>query len=264
MATLRQAPSTIDRTTVELRLGDGWGIRAIARAHGRLPGTIWDEVSRHCDASDYLVQRVQWQATVGRRLSGPKSGDHNGSVFDAVAGRLRLGWSPEQISGRRIEDGMEQQSGAQISHERSTLRSRRCYPANWGGEVIACVRHDKPKRGRKPHDIERRGKLCDMTKVTEWPEKIEDSLVPGHWEDDLTLGAGRCSAIGTLVERTTRLVPVRMPTRKADIAACEFAGALNAIPAPLRNTLTYDPGKEMTDHSSLAQDTGMRIFFADP
>ena len=87
----------------------------------------------------------------------------------------------------------------------------------------------------------------------------------GHWEGDLSLGAHGASAIGTLVERTTRLVVlVRMPTRKADVAASAFTGALNAIPAPLRKTLTYDQGKEMANHLSMAQATGMRIFFADP
>ena len=67
------------------------------------------------------------------------------------------------------------------------------------------------------------------------------------------------------MERTTRLVVlVHMPTRKADVAASAFAGALNAIPAPLRRTLTYDQGKEMAGHAGLAAQTGMRIFFADP
>jgi IS30 family transposase len=80
-----------------------------------------------------------------------------------------------------------------------------------------------------------------------------------------------CNLIGPLIppakliERTTRMVVlVHMPTRKADVAACAFAGALNAIPAPLRKTLTYDQGKEMAEHESLALTTGMRIFFADP
>ena len=121
-------------------------------------------------------------------------------------------------------------------------------------ELIACLRQDKPGRGRKPKGSERRGKLCGMTNIKERPEEIEGRLVPGHWEGDLILGAGGASAIGTLVERTTRFVVlVRMPTRKADVAASAFAGALNAIPAPLRKTLTYDQGKEMAEHESLAQ-----------
>ena len=88
--------------------------------------------------------------------------------------------------------------------------------------------------------------------------------MPGHWEGDLILGAGGASAIGTLVERVTRFtVLVHMPTRKADVVASAFAGALNAIPGSLRKTLTYDQGKELAQHESLALHTGMRIFFAD-
>ncbi len=101
-----------------------------------------------------------------------------------------------------------------------------------------------PARGRKPKGSERRGKLCNMTNIRDRPEEVAGRLVPGHWEGDLILGAGGASAVGTLVERTTRLVVlVHMPTRKADVAASAFAGALNAIPAPLRKTLTYRPGQ---------------------
>jgi IS30 family transposase len=104
-----------------------------------------------------------------------------------------------------------------------------------------------------------------MANIKERPEEIEGRLVPGHCKGDLILGSGGASAIGTLVERTTRFVVlVRMPTRKADIAASAFAGALNAIPAPLRRTPTHDQGKEMANHAALARDTDMRIFFADP
>ncbi len=160
---------------------------------------------------------------------------------------------------------MEQQSGVQISHEAIYTAIYALPRGELRRELIACLRQDKPRRGRKPQGSERRGKLCDMTNIRERPKEIEDRLVPGHWEGDLILGAGGSSAIGTLVERTTRFVVlVRMPTRKADVAACAFAGALNAIPAPLRKTLTYDQGKEMAEHRSLAADTGLRIFFADP
>ena len=160
---------------------------------------------------------------------------------------------------------MEQPSGLRVSHEA-------IYTALYGlprgelrRELLSYLRQAKPVRGRKPKGSERRGKLCNMTNIKERPEEIEGRLVPGHWEGDLILGAGGASAVGTLVERTTRLVVlVHMPTRKAEVAASAFAGALNAIPAPLRKTLTYDQGKEMAGHAGLAAQTGMRIFFADP
>ncbi len=132
-------------------------------------------------------------------------------------------------------------------------------------ELLSYLRQAKPLRGRKPKGSERRGKLCGMTNIRERPEEVEGRLGPGHWEGNLILGSGGASAVGTLVERTTRLVVlVHMATRRADVAASACAGALNAIPAPLRKTLTYDRGKEMAGHAVLAAQTGMRIFFADP
>ena len=104
-----------------------------------------------------------------------------------------------------------------------------------------------------------------MANISERPAEIEGRLVPGHWEGDLIVGANGSSAIGTLVERTTGfLLLAKMPSKKADVAACTFAGALNAVPGPLRKTLTYDQGKELARHADLAAATGMRIFFADP
>ena len=165
---------------------------------------------------------------------------------------------------------MEQPSGLRVSHEAIYTALYALPRGELRRELLSYLRQAKPMRGRKPKGSERRGKLCGMTNIKERPEEIEGRLVPGplmpgHWEGDLILGAGGASAVGTLVERTTRLVVlVHMATRRADVAASAFAGALNAIPAPLRKTLTYDQGKEMAGHAGLAAQTGMRIFFADP
>jgi IS30 family transposase len=106
-------------------------------------------------------------------------------------------------------------------------------------------RHTTPARGRKSKGSELRGKLVGMTNIKDRPEEIEGRLVPGHRKGDLIIGTNGASAIGTLMERTTRFVVlVHMPTRKADVAARAFTGALNATLEPLRKTLTYDQGKE--------------------
>ena len=268
MAGPKRVLTIFDRTSIELRLRDGFGVRAIAATLGRSPSTISDEIRRHRDVQGYSAERAQAQAAAARRLSGrkPRLAADSG-MFAEVVRLLHLQWSPEQISGRRrrIEGGVEQQSGLSVSHEAIYAAIYALPRGELRRELIACLRQDKPMRGRKPKGSERRGKLCDMTNIRERPEEVEGRLVPGHWEGDLILGAGSASAIGTLVERTTRFVVlVRMPTRKAEVAACAFAGALNAIPAPLRKTLTYDQGKKMADHATLATTTGMKIYFADP
>ncbi len=160
---------------------------------------------------------------------------------------------------------MEAASGLAVSHEAIYTAIYALPRGELRRELIASLRQDKPHRGRKPKGAERRGKLCNMTNIKERPEEVEGRLIPGHWEGDLILGARGASAIGTLVERTSRFVLlVHMPTRKAEMVASAFGGALNAIPEPLRQTLTYDQGKEMAEHQTLARDTGMRIYFADP
>jgi IS30 family transposase len=89
--------------------------------------------------------------------------------------------------------------------------------------------------------------------------------MPGHWEGDFIKGAGNKSSMGVLVERTSRLVLLaRMEDATAASALAGFTAKLNAISAPLRQSLTYDQGKEMTRHADLAANTGVRVYFCDP
>ena len=268
MGVHRRALTVFDRTTIEVRIRDGWGPRAIARALDRSPGMISGEIKRHGGVTGYRAEGAATQASAARRLTGrrPRLAP-GGALFGQVAELVGRGWSPEQISGRRtrMEAKVEQSSGLSVSHEAIYTAIYALPRGELRRELIGCLRQGKSQRGRKPQGSERRGKLCNMTNIKERPEEVEGRLVPGHWEGDLILGAGSASAIGTLVERTTRFVVlVRMPTRKADVVASAFAGALNAIPEPLRQTLTYDQGKEMAEHERLALSTRMRIFFADP
>lgn len=268
MAVQRFRLTVVDRTIIELRRRDGCSIRMIARELGRSPGTVCDEIKRHGKVAGYRAAKAEADAAAGRGRSGRKLRlAPDGPLFAGIARLLRLGWSPEQISGRRkrMENGMEQPSGLRVSHEAIYTALYALPRGELRRELLSFLRQAKPMRGRRPKGSERRGKLVGMTNIRERPEEVEGRLVPGHWEGDLILGAGGASAVGTLVERTTRLVVlVHMAARKADVAASAFAGALNAIPAPLRKTLTYDQGKEMAGHEGLAAQTGMRIFFADP
>ena len=104
-----------------------------------------------------------------------------------------------------------------------------------------------------------------MTSVHVRPPEVEDRLIPGHWEGDLIKGAFNRSAVGTLVERTSRLVMLVWVENASALAALEgFTRVLNGIPEPLRKTLTYDQGKEMSEHKRLTEMTGVSVFFADP
>ena len=104
-----------------------------------------------------------------------------------------------------------------------------------------------------------------MTSLHVRPPEIEDRLIPGHWEGDLIKGAFNRSAVGTLVERSSRLVMLAGMNNASAAAAVEgFSRVLNGIPEPMRKSLTYDQGKEMSEHKQLTERTGVVVFFADP
>jgi IS30 family transposase len=123
-------------------------------------------------------------------------------------------------------------------------------------------KHRRMHRGAKG---ETRGKIAEMLSIEERPAEIESRIVPGHWEGDLVVGKRNQSAVGTLVERTTRhliLVPLR--ARDATSVRKAFAKAVRTLPKELKLTLTYDQGKEMAEHMRFTIDTGVKVYFAHP
>jgi len=138
---------------------------------------------------------------------------------------------------------------------RGTLRS----------ELLTALRQARKARRPRARGIDRRGPLPNLTPIVERPAEVATRTVPGHWEGDRLKGARNGSAVGTLVERTTRLVLLaRMKGTDAKRAREGFTKQLRHVPAPLRKTLPYDRGKEMAEHERLAQRLAIRIFFADP
>lgn len=105
-----------------------------------------------------------------------------------------------------------------------------------------------------------------MVMISERPPEAEDRAIPGHWDGDLLLGKGGRSAIGTLVERSSRYVMlVHLPNgRTAEEVRLALTRQLNRLPAELRRTLTWDQGKEMAEHAKCSVATKVRVFFCDP
>jgi len=132
-------------------------------------------------------------------------------------------------------------------------------------ELLAALRQARTARRPRARGTDRRGQIPTMTSIAERPAEGATRTVPGHWEGDLIKGARNGSAVGTLVERTSRLVLLaRMAGTDATSAREGFSKKLRHVPALLRQTLTYDRGKEMAEHEQLAQRLAIRIFFADP
>jgi len=127
-----------------------------------------------------------------------------------------------------------------------------------GGFYVSVV---SPRRS-----VERRGRLTDMVMISERPAEVEDRAVPGHWEGDLIVGPKTRSAVGTLVERSSRYVLLlHLPDgHTADKVRIAMTKAIGHLPAELTRSITWDQGSEMAQHRTFAVDTGIQVYFCDP
>jgi|SRR5688500_8057743 transposase, IS30 family len=256
--------SDAERETLSLGLAHGQSLRTMATVLGRAPSTLSREHTRNARGQPYRACTAQTLATARahqprrpRKLLDPW-------LWQYVRSHLAEGCSPEQIAGRlrrEYPDDMRKHLSAETIYvalyvlPRGTLRSA----------LLAALRQARKARRPRARGTDRRGQIPRMTPIAERPADVATRTVPGHWEGDLLKGARNGSAVGTLVERTTRLVLLaRMDGTDARSACHGFTKKLRHVPAPLRQTLTYDRGKEMAEHERLAQRLAIRVFFADP
>jgi len=132
-------------------------------------------------------------------------------------------------------------------------------------QLVACLRHGRSTRRPRSRGEYRRGQIPDMVSIHVRRPEVDDRVMPGHWEGDFINGAGNKSSVGVMVERTSRLVLLaKMDDATAASALAGFSAKLNSIAAPLRESFTYDQGKEMSRHADLAAQTGVKVYFCDP
>ena len=255
-----------ERETLSLGLAHGPSLRAMASVLGRAPSTVSREVGRNTSRGhpSYRASTAQTQAAARARqprrplkLADPWLGGY-------VRAQLTQGCSPQQIAGRlcRLYPGdMSKQLSAETSYTALSVLPRGALRT----ELLAVLRPARKTRRPRARGADRRGQISNMTSITERPAEVATRTVPGHWEGDLLKGARTRSAVGTLVERTTRLVILaRMEGTDAKRAREGFTKKCRHVPAPLRNTLTSDRGKEMAEHERLAKRLAIQVFFADP
>jgi IS30 family transposase len=260
--------SQSERHAMALALQQGMSQRAIARALGRSPSTISRECRRNAGALGYASNFAQQRCERRRRFSRPPPKLHRGgALFASVRSYLLQWWSPQQIAWK-LKILHPYDKTEHVSHE--SIYS--CIYAQPRGalkkELVACLRMARAARWPRSKGQDRRKEMLDLLSIHLRPPEVEDRQLPGHWEGDLIKGKENASAIGTLVERTTRLVVlVKLPHPNPATAAHvlkAFSDKLNAIAKPMRQSLTYDRGTEMAKHKQLSQNTGMNVYFCDP
>ena len=246
----------------------GLSFRAIARKLRRDPATVSREVQRNawpghdrydaCGAFFAALARRS-HARRGHRKLRPDT-----ALFARIADRLRQGWSPSQIAGRLRRMGPEDRR-MRACHETIYAALYALPRGDLRRELLECLRQGRQKRRPRSRGTDRRGFVPDELRIAERPEDVAERLIPGHWEGDFVKGAHNRSAVGTLVERTSRLVRIaRMEGLDATAAQNGFERIFNDIPQALRKTLTYDRGTEMARHADLTRSTGVKVYFADP
>ena len=263
-----QQLSQSERHAIALGLQQKQSLSAIARALGRSKSTISRECTRNGGGKGYVSKFAQQRSDRRRCFARPGPKLHrDGPLFSIVRDYLRLHWSPQQIAGqlKKLHPDNKRQH---VSHESIYTCIYSQPRGELKKELVSCLRMARAKRWPRSKGVDRRGQITDLLSIHVRPPEIEDRQLPGHWEGDLIKGKGNASAIGTLVERTTRLVVlVKLPHPNPATAAHvlqAFSDKLSAIAAPMRKTLTYDRGREMAQHQQLTHNTGMKVYFCDP
>ena len=245
----------------------GSTVRAIAAEVNRNPSTISRELRRNRDPGTGQYRPFTAQRLAADRRARPGRGKLVGDrvLCRFVAERLRKKWSPEQIcQALRAEFPDEPDR-----HLVPETVYQAVYRPELGGlhrEVPQALRTGR--RRRKPHqrpDARRPGRLVDMTMIDRRSVEATDRAEPGHWEGDLITGAGNRSAVGTVVERSSRFtVLLHLPGRHtAEAVRDALVQAMSQLPEQLRRSLTWDQGSEMALHAEIAQILGMPVFFCE-
>jgi IS30 family transposase len=257
--------SLAEREEISRGLAAGLSLAVIGRRIGRPTCTVSREVTRNSSAHGYRAHTADRAALVRARRPKPAKLAVNAELRAVVQDWLELEWSPQQIAARLAVEFPDRPE-MRVSHEtiytslfvqsRGALRK----------ELHQRLRTGQAIR-RPPRRIgERRGQIKDMVMISDRPAEADDRAVPGHWEGDLVLGKNGKSAIGTLVERSTRFV---MLLHLADGFTPEqvrdaMTAKIRTLPTQLRRSITWDQGREMHQHAQFTIDTGVQIYFCNP
>src|SRR5229473_2984239 len=273
-----------EREEIFVGVQRGSSIRFIAKSLGREPSTVLRELRRNMRQQyrtrsrlegrpgghrtrpwEYRPSLAQRRADFMAARAKPAKLATNPELRDLVQAKLWEKLSPKQIA-RELRCEFPSGTEMWVSHE-AIYQS--IYVQGRGAlrrELAVCLRTGRALRRPHRKGNERRGRIPGMVNISERPAEVEDRAVPGHWEGDLILGQNGKSAIGTLVERSTRfLMLLHLPHGQSALEVQEaMLAATQRLPQALWKSLTWDQGSEMTRHAEISFATGLEIYFCDP
>jgi IS30 family transposase len=259
-----------DREAISRGLAAGLSYGAIAAGLGRPASTVSREVARNYGKSLYrgCVAERKAHKYMGWRRGGKRKLLANKKLRDYVETRLAKAWSPDEIARRlRVDyaDDMTMRISAEAIYQYIYILPRGELKATLTKGLRQEHKYRHARKSKAAKNADKRGKIADMLSIEERPAEVADRTVPGHWEGDLILGKNKRTAMGTLVERVTRYtLLVALEAKDAASVRKAYTKALHKLPRNLTRSLTYDQGKEMSDHKAFTIDTGITVYFAHP
>ena len=236
----------------------------MARLLGRSPSTVSRELGRNGGYDGYRAALADEKAFLRARRPKRCKLANNPQLRRAVASKLRSNWAPEQIAGWLKKENPE--DGRYRGHTRRSIAACLFKP-------VVCLRRNCLvifDRSVRSVDRDRRalmamgGGKSDLVSIRERPAAVEDRAVPGHWEGDLLAGS-KNSYIATLVERHTRYVMLaKVPNKDTQTVVSALIKQARKLPSELYKSLTWDRGKELTDHRRFTLATNIDVYFCDP
>ncbi len=237
----------------------GCGVRETARILDRSPSTISRELKRRVNVYHPIYAQKNAKILKRRRRRKHKIKGALLAIIEQLL--LELRFSPEQISNF-LKLKYPNFTELHVSPE-SIYRYIYMHPMR--NKLIRFLRRKKKKRGQRRIGNFERGGMKNRVSIHERPKIIENREEVGHWEGDLIVGTRNRSAIGTLVERSTRFtIIVNVPNKSSKAVVSAFIEQLRKLPPFLRKSLTYDNGSEMSFHARLQKELGVNVYFADP
>jgi IS30 family transposase len=257
----------LEREEISRDLAYGLSIRGIAAVLGRSPSTISREIRFNAvHIRYYRAFFGQQRANNIRRKNRRKRRlDQNPELRDLVFKYLLRKWSPQQIANR-LKFLYPNNMDMQISHEAIYSYIYVLPKGELKRRVLLALRnHHKARRKKKPKKCGKLGPIQNYLSIEERPAEVADRIVPGHWEGDMLVGKRNMTAIGTLVETTTRMTfLVKLRNLDANTVRKSFEQEFCQLPEGLKKTLTYDQGPEMSGHRLFTRNTNITVYFAHP
>lgn len=257
--------SYIERVEIYKLIALKHSLSHIARALGRNKSTISREV-KHFTREKYHPYSGEHRSVYSQsnRRSGKTKLKQNPVLENYVLDKLRMKWSPDQISVS-LQKLYPKNQLMHISHEAIYLYIYLHSKKELKDMLIAELRQQRKYRGNLRRGSDKRTTIPDAVRIDERPEEVMGREIPGHWEGDLILGKERASAIGTLVERSTRtVILVHLKARDSRTVRLAFEKKFNALPQLMKKSMTYDNGVEMAQHKLFTKNTKVKVYFTHP